>query len=112
MRATTTREEYVTDRKPDTIDANDTPYLREIRDRRDMASREQLLHRVRAEFAELRCLRLTRAQAQRLFGLRVDICDRILAALVAEHTIQLGVDDRYGRPDGAPPNARTARNAE
>jgi hypothetical protein len=30
------------------------------------------------------CLRLTAAQAQRLFGLSADVCERILAGLVAD----------------------------
>ena len=38
-------------------------------DRRNHASREALLIRVRGEFTEMPCLRLTRGQAQRLFDL-------------------------------------------
>ena len=52
-------------------------------DRRDQASRDELVERVYGEFSEMPCLRLTAAQAQRLFGLRADICARILAGLVA-----------------------------
>ena len=64
-------------------------------DRRDFPARQQLLGRVRAEFVEMPCLRLTRLQAQRLFGLRADVCDRVLAALVSEQTLTRDVDDRY-----------------
>jgi hypothetical protein len=38
---------------------------------------------VAGEFADMPHLRLTRAQARRLFDLRDDICDRVLATLVA-----------------------------
>lgn len=78
------------------MDAND---LWVIPDRRDPASRHQLLSRVRAEFEEMPCLRLTHGQAQRLFGLRADVCDRVLAALVAERTLCRDLDGRYRRQD-------------
>ena len=52
-------------------------------DRRDHASRDGLIKRVGAEFHEMPCLRLTAAQARRLFGLRADACERILSELVA-----------------------------
>ena len=64
-------------------------------DRRAYASRERLIRRVRGEFFEMPCLHLTKAQAQRLFGLRPDICQRILDALMAEGTIACGHDERY-----------------
>jgi hypothetical protein len=97
---------------PDIIDSDETPFVRVIPDRRDTASREQLLQRVRAEFAELPCLRLTRPQAQRLFGLRSDVCDRIMSALVSEGTILRDVDDRYRMPDDAPLNTPKGRPPE
>jgi hypothetical protein len=53
-------------------------------DRRDDSSRHELLERVYGEFREMPCLRLTAAQARRLFGLRADVCERILAGLVAD----------------------------
>jgi hypothetical protein len=71
-------------------------YLRRRVDRRDTAARERLLGRVRAEFAEMPCLRLTRAQAQRLFGLRADICERVLAELERERVVVRDREDRYG----------------
>jgi hypothetical protein len=70
-----------------------------IADRRNAASRELLLRRVRAEFAEMRCLRLTGGQARRLFGLRPDVCDRVLRTLVEEHALTCGADGRYGVRD-------------
>ena len=49
---------------------------------RDHASRRELLRRIRVEYDEMPGLRLTAAQARRLFGLREDICARVLDALV------------------------------
>ena len=42
----------------------------------------EMLQRVRAEFLEMPGLRLTRAQARRLWALDEELCDAILAALV------------------------------
>ena len=66
------------------------------RDRRNSDTRSRLLHRVRAEFRDMPGLRLTCGQAQRLFGIRVDICERVLAALVEEGTLRRAPDNRYG----------------
>ena len=68
-------------------------------ERREPASRDELLARVRAEFEELPSLRLTRGQAQRLFGLRADICDRVLATLVKNQTLCLDHENRYRMHD-------------
>jgi hypothetical protein len=76
-------------------------YVRPQADRRNAAARDQLLRRIRAEFSEMPCLRLTRAQAQRLFGLRPDVCDRILATLVAERLI-VRDNDHYRAYDDTP----------
>ena len=46
--------------------------------------RETLVRRVRAEFFEMPGMRLTVAQAQRLFGLPNDLCEWILAELTRE----------------------------
>ena len=64
-------------------------------ERRDTDARLLLLQRVSAEFMEMPCLRLTRGQAQRLFGLEPDVCERILTALLSEGTLNRGSDDRY-----------------
>jgi hypothetical protein len=111
MRAVTMVERDPTNQNTPKI-ARDPAYVREIPDRRDVSSREQLLRRVRAEFAELPCLRLTRAQAQRLFGLRPDVCDRVLATLVAECTIRLDIDERYRLSGDAPLNTPKGRIPE
>jgi hypothetical protein len=42
----------------------------------------QLLLRIRSEYEEMPGLCLTRAQAQRLWGLDADACDAVLSALV------------------------------
>ncbi len=52
--------------------------------RRNPQWRARLELRARAEFSEMPGLHLTVVQAQRLFGLRGDICQRILDALVRE----------------------------
>ena len=65
-------------------------------DRRNPPSREELLRRIRAEFCDMPCLRLTCGQAQRLFALRRDVCERVLADLVRDRTLTLGPDERYG----------------
>jgi hypothetical protein len=67
------------------------------RERRDLASREAVNERVRSEFREMPCLRLSAAQARRLFGLRDDICARVLSELVEEGLLAQGDDGRYGR---------------
>ncbi|MBI3048521.1 MAG: hypothetical protein HYY76_09465 [Acidobacteria bacterium] len=51
--------------------------------------------RVYREFEEMPGLRLTLRQAQRLLGLREDICARILDGLVAEGVLLRTADGRY-----------------
>ena len=65
-----------------------TPRLRV--DRRSTASREHLLQRVRSEFKEMPCLRLTCGQVQRRFGLRADVCARVLAG---SDGVRVGLND-------------------
>ena len=75
-------------------------------DRRNTAARDQLLHRIREEFEEMPCLRLTFGQARRLFGLPTDVCQRVLVALVREHILTCGPDDRYRLRDDVPVRER------
>jgi hypothetical protein len=56
-------------------------------DRRCPTTRDALLQRVSAEFQEMPCMRLTAGQARRLFGLRSDVCQRILTTLVRQGTL-------------------------
>jgi hypothetical protein len=65
------------------------------KDRRDNASREGLVQRIYGEFKEMPCLRLTDAQARRLFGLSPEICERVFAGLVREGLLVRGHDRRY-----------------
>ena len=65
------------------------------RERRNVAERNALQRRVWEEFAEMPCLRLTEAQARRLFALRADVCRRILAGLVEANALTVGPDGRY-----------------
>ena len=66
------------------------------KERRDAAARRALVDRVRTEFNEMPGERLTCRQAQRLFALRSDICERVLAALEREGVLARGIDGRYG----------------
>lgn len=70
-------------------------YLQPRPDRRDGAARETLERRVRAEFEQMPSLRLTRAQAQRLFDMSPEVCRRVMAALVADGTLMCGSDGQY-----------------
>jgi hypothetical protein len=81
------------------LDMDGTPASPRQPDRRDHVSRAQLLARIRAEFEELPSLRLTRGQAQRLFGLRPDICERVLAALVSDGSLCCDHEGRYRKHD-------------
>ena len=75
------------------------PSTHAILDRRSHATRQALLVRVRGEFKEMPCLRLTGEQARRLFGLTPDVCDRVLATLVKEGVLARGSDERYSAVD-------------
>jgi hypothetical protein len=56
-------------------------------DRRDDTARYALVQRVYGEFHEMPCMRLTAPQARLLFGLRPDVCERILAGLVQQGSL-------------------------
>lgn len=65
------------------------------RERRNLASRTELLRRIEVEYHEMPGLSLTLPQAQRLFGLRSDICVRVLAALVDRSILRRDLNDAY-----------------
>jgi hypothetical protein len=65
------------------------------RERRNVTERNALPRRVWEEFVEMPCLRLTEAQARRLFALRADVCQRILTGLVEANALTVGPDGRY-----------------
>lgn len=73
-----------------------SPYV----ERRNLEARERLVSRIRAEFSEMPCLRLTGPQSARLFGLTGEVCGRVLAALEREGTLDRTPDGRYGIPAG------------
>jgi hypothetical protein len=63
-----------------------------------------LVRRVREEFMEMPGLRLTHAQAQRLWGLDSGTCAKLLDVLVSVNFLALNADGRYTRVyDGADP---------
>ena len=64
-------------------------------ERRNHDLRERLLRRIREEFREMPCLRLTEAQSARLFGLSHAVCARVVATLVREGTLWRGPDGRF-----------------
>ena len=59
------------------------------------ATSTPIAERVRSEFAEMRGLSPTLAQAARLFDLPRDECDRVLRLLVQEGSLRRGEDGRY-----------------
>ena len=54
--------------------------------------------RIRAEFEEMPCLRLTVAQAARLFGLSVAECRRALAGLLRTRFLMRDANGQFYRP--------------
>jgi len=68
-------------------------------ERRNWASRDLLVRRVRSEFEEMPGLRLTFAQAKVLFGLEPGCCQRILGFLSESGYLARTRDGRYGRRD-------------
>lgn len=71
---------------------------------------EEALRRVKGEFVEMPGLRLTSAQAQRLWGLDGEFCEAVLGALVdAQFLLRTG-DGVFVRVDSGAPR-RMARRA-
>jgi hypothetical protein len=68
---------------------------RYTRERRNRESRALLEQRVLAEFREMPCMRLTAEQAGRLFGLRGDISERVIEALIHDGRLRVDDDGRY-----------------
>ncbi len=66
-------------------------------DRRNHASREELLRRVFAEFEDMQGLKLTFAQTRRLFGLREDVCTRVLTSLVRDGLLRVTAEHLFAR---------------
>jgi hypothetical protein len=63
----------------------------------------QLLRRIKAEYIEMPGLRLTAAQARRLWGLDGQACLDLLERLITERFLQRRPDGTYARlADGLP----------
>ena len=66
---------------------------------------DDVLQRIQGEYVEMPGLRLTPAQAQRLWGLDRDVCNALLGALVDAKFLAQTRDGAYIRVDGAAPTA-------
>ena len=64
---------------------------------------DDVLQRIQGEFVEMPGLRLTAAQAQRLWGLERDVCDALLGALVDAKFLSQTRDGAFVRMAGANP---------
>jgi hypothetical protein len=64
---------------------------------------DEVLQRIQGEYVEMPGLRLTPAQAQRLWGLERDVCDALLGALVDAKFLAQTRDGAFVRMDGATP---------
>ena len=64
---------------------------------------DEVLQRIQGEYVEMPGLRLTPAQAQRLWGLERDVCNALLGALVDAKFLAQTRDGAFIRLDGARP---------
>ncbi len=64
---------------------------------------DDVLQRIQGEYVEMPGLRLTAAQAQRLWGLERDFCASLLSALVEAKFLEKTRDGAFIRLDGAKP---------
>ena len=63
---------------------------------------DDVLQRIQGEYMEMPGLRLTPAQAQRLWGLDRNVCDQLLHTLVKEKFLSQTRDGSFIRTDGGP----------
>ncbi len=72
---------------------------------------DEVLQRIQGEYYEMPGLRLTPAQAQRLWGLEREVCDALLAALVDTKFLAQTREGAFVRIEGAGPSsvAQTVR---
>jgi hypothetical protein len=70
---------------------------------------DDVLQRIQGEYLEMPGLRLTTAQAQRLWGLDRDVCESLLAALVDVKFLCRTRDGAFIRPEGAVPTRYETR---
>jgi hypothetical protein len=64
---------------------------------------EHMLQRIQGEFVEMPGLRLTAAQAQRLWGLDAEACKALLSALVDAKFLSQTRDGAFVRTEGSRP---------
>ena len=64
---------------------------------------DDVLQRIQGEYVEMPGLRLTAAQARRLWGLERDVCDALLGALVDAKFLSQTRDGAFVRMEGASP---------
>lgn len=64
---------------------------------------DEVLQRIQGEYLEMPGLRLTAAQAQRLWGLERDVCAALLGALVDAKFLAQTRDGAFVRLDGSQP---------
>ena len=64
-------------------------------ERRDSGTRWALMHRIWDEFDEMPGTSLTLPQASRLFGVPIEVCDRILISLVKDGRLRQTKDGRF-----------------
>lgn len=72
---------------------------------------DEVLQRIQGEYVEMPGLRLTAAQAQRLWGLDRDVCDALLGALVDAKFLSQTRDGSFIRTEGARPTHRVRATA-
>ena len=63
---------------------------------------DDVLRRIQGEFTEMPGLRLTPAQAQRLWGLDRTVCDELLEALVKAKFLSQTRDGSFIKTNGGP----------
>ena len=72
---------------------------------------EDALRRVQGEFLEMPGLRLTPAQARRLWGLDAELCDALLGALVDSNFLFKTRDGAFMRVESATPAKASVNRA-
>ena len=78
-----------------------TPEYR-VSDGGDPIRIDDVLQRIQGEFVEMPGLRLTAAQAQRLWGLDRKMCEELLNVLVSAKFLSQTRDGSFIRTDGGP----------
>jgi hypothetical protein len=69
---------------------------------------DEVLQRIQGEYVEMPGLRLTAAQAQRLWGLERDVCNALLGALVDAKFLAKTREGAFVRLEGAQPMGASA----